>query len=154
MKLPVVACALACASYAGLALADTAADDAIKYRKALMNSVKSSVDALIAVTKGEVEQADRLPQLAASFAASSQAAMTIGAFEQNTHGDGREKTTATEKVWEQWQDFSEAFSKLESAANEIQALADAGELTSFDQIKPALAQCGYCHREAGYRVKQ
>jgi len=140
--------------FSSLVIADTAPDDAIKYRKNLMNSVKTSVNAMIAVTKGEVDQASQLSELAATFAAATNAKMTKGAFEQNTDGKGSEKTTATAKVWESWDDFAEAFDKLEKAANDIKVLADAGELNSFDQIKPALAQCGYCHRKAGFRVKR
>jgi len=154
MKKLAVLCLSGCIAFTGFAIADTAPDDAIKYRKNLMNSVKTSVNAMIAVTKGEVDQKDRLPELAATFAAATRSKMTIGAFKQNTDGQGGEKTTATAKVWEEWDDFAEAFTKLEAAAGEIQKLADAGELNSFDQIKPALGQCGYCHRKAGFRVKQ
>lgn len=140
--------------FSSMAIADTSPDDAIKYRKNLMNSVKTSVNAMIAVTKGEVDQTDLLPELAATFAAATNAKMTKGAFQQNTDGKGGEETTATANVWESWDDFAEAFDKLGTAANDIKTLADAGELNSFDQIKPALAQCGYCHRKAGFRVKQ
>ena len=154
MKKLIAVCMSVAIGFGGFAIAETTADDAIKYRKNLMNSVKYSVDALIAVTKGEVDQKDRLPELAANFAAATRSKMTNGAFQQNTDGEGGEETTATGKVWEEWDDFAEAFTKLEAAADEIQKLADAGELNSFDQIKPALGQCGYCHRKAGFRTKK
>ena len=135
------------------AIAESAPDDAIKYRKALMNTVKNTINALGATLKGEVDQADQIPELAAAVAAATNSKMTIAGFKQNTDGQGDEKTTATAKVWSEWDDFSEAFEKLGKAGQEIQTLADAGELTSFDQLKPALANCGYCHRKAGYRTK-
>jgi cytochrome c553 len=34
---------------------------------------------------------------------------------------------------------------------DISKAAAAGELTSMDQLKPALAQCGFCHKESGFR---
>lgn len=154
MKKLTAVCMTACIAFSGFAMADTAPDDAIKYRKNLMNSLKTSVNAMIAVTKGEVDQTDLLPELAATFAAAANAKMTIGAFEQNTDGKGSEKTTATSNVWSEWDDFSGAFTKLGKAADDIKALADAGELNSFDQIKPALGQCGYCHRKADFRTKK
>lgn len=149
-----VLCLSACVGFGGVAFAESDPDDAIKYRKNLMNSVKFSVDALIAATKGEVEQQDRLPELAAAFATAANSKLTLGGFQQNTDGKGSEETTATAKVWEDWEDFSSAFVKLGEEADKIQALADAGELNSFDQIKPALGQCGYCHRKADYRTKK
>lgn len=137
------------------AMADTTADNAIKFRKNLMNSTKTSVDALIAAVKGEVDQKDNLEALAAVFAAATNPEITKSAFLQNTHDQqDKEKTTATEKIWSDWNDFAEAFDKLGAATQEISAQAAAGTLTSFDQLKPALGQCGYCHRKAGYRVKQ
>lgn len=149
-----VLCLSVCLGFGGVAFAETEPDNAIKYRKNLMKSVKFSVDALIAATKGEVEQQDKLAELAASFATAANSKLTVGGFEQNTQGKGGEDTTATAKVWEDWDDFSAAFTKLSEEADKIKALADAGELNSFDQIKPALGQCGYCHRKAGYRTKK
>lgn len=153
-KMLTVLCVSACIGFAGMTFADTSPDDAIKYRKNLMNSVKYSVDALVAVTKGEVDQQDNLPELAAAFATAANAKLTVAGFEQNTDGQGGEETTATAKVWDEWEDFSSAFIKLGEEADKIKALADAGELNSFDQIKPALGQCGYCHRKADYRTKK
>lgn len=154
MKFSKLIIAAFCLSLPFGAMADTSADDAIKYRKNLMQTLKTSVNAMIAVVKGEVDQKDQLPGLAATFAAAANEAVNNGAFKQNTHGQGSEKTTATENVWKNWDDFSNAFTKLDAAAKDIKAAADAGTLTSFDQIKPALGQCGYCHRKADFRVKQ
>lgn len=153
-KILTLFCLSTCIGFMGFAFAEDDPDNAIKYRKHLMNSVKHSVDALIAVTKGEIAQQDNLPELAATFAAAANSKVTIAGFQQNTDGKGGEETTATAKVWEDWSDFSAAFTKLSEEADNIKALADAGELNSFDQIKPALAQCGYCHRKADYRTKK
>jgi cytochrome c553 len=40
---------------------------------------------------------------------------------------------------------------LEVAAVGIQKAAAAGELSEFDQLKPALQECGFCHRKSGFR---
>lgn len=131
--------------------ADADPDAIIKYRKNIMSAVGAQTGALVAILKGEVDLKDALASNAEALAASSNAAVVIGAFKQNTNGQGNEKTTATAKVWEDWDRFAKAAKDLETAALDISKAAAAGELTSFDQLKPALAQCGFCHKKAEYR---
>lgn len=129
-------------------------DDAIKYRKNVMSAVGGHIKSMVAILKGKVEHKDSLKAHADGFAASATAAMTIAAFKQNTAGKGSEKTTSTPKIWENWADFEKALVNMEAASKDIQALAAAGKLTSFDQLKPALKECGYCHRKSGFREKK
>jgi cytochrome c553 len=42
---------------------------------------------------------------------------------------------------------------LAAAAVEIEKTAAAGGLAEFDQLKPALKECGFCHRDSGFRDK-
>jgi len=109
--------------------------------------------ALVAILKDEVPHKDALLAHATGLANASKASVVENAFKENTHGKGSEKTTSTAKVWEEWDDYVEAIGRLEKATLEIQALAEAGNLTEFDQLKPALKECGYCHRDAGFREK-
>lgn len=138
------------ASYAG------SADGAIKYRKAVMKSVKGSADAMVQILTGGVEIENKeqaLKDLAAALAQSARASTTINAFKQNTHGQGSEKTTATAKVWDDWADFSDAFNRMEAAAQTIAEKADAGTLQMSEMKSVLFKECGYCHRKAGYRTK-
>jgi cytochrome c556 len=135
------------------AFADSAPDDIIKYRKNVMKSIGAQTGALVAILKGEVEATDSLAAHAKAFSASANAVLITGAFKQNTDGQGSEKTTATAKIWSDWDNFAATAKKLEAAALEISNAAAEGKLTSFDQLKPALAQCGTCHKDAGYRTK-
>lgn len=131
--------------------ADSDPDAMIKYRKGVMSAIGAKTSALVAILKGEVDMKEALAANAEGLAVSSNAALVIGSFKQNTDGQGNEKTTATAKIWEDWDRFEKAAKDLEVAALDISKAAAAGELTSFDQLKPALAQCGFCHKKAEYR---
>ena len=135
----------------GHALAEDDADAAIKYRKNVMAAVGGHTKALVAILKGEISQKDALSLHADGLAAATKTGLTVEAFRQNTDGKGSEKTTATAKIWAEFAGFEESMRKLEAAAVDIQKAAAAGELTSFDQLKPALGQCGFCHRKSDYR---
>ena len=138
----------------GPALAEDDADDAIKYRKNVMASVGAHTKALVAIMKGEVDHKDGLLLHANGLAAAANTGLTVRAFQQNTDGQGSEATTTTAKAWEDWPRFEQALKDLEAASLEIQAQASAGTLTEFDQLKVALKECGFCHRESGFRSKK
>jgi cytochrome c556 len=133
--------------------ADAEPDEAIKYRKNVMGAVGSNMKGMVAILKGNVDQKSSLNALADGFASAATYELTMNAFKQNTDGQGSEKTTSTAKLWEEWNDFTEALIRMEAASKTIQKLAASGELNSFEQLKPALKECGYCHRESGFRSK-
>jgi cytochrome c556 len=128
-------------------------DAAIKYRKDAMAAVGGHIRAMVAGLKGDINDPAGVAAHANALAAATDPALMKAAFGQNTDGLGSVETTATGKVWEDWAGFSEQLDLLNAAAVEIAASANAGNLTSFDQLKPALATCGACHREKGYRQK-
>jgi cytochrome c556 len=130
---------------------DSDPDAIIKYRKGVMDAIGAKTNALVAILKGEVNLQDALAPNAEALAASANAAVIAGAFRQNTDGQGGEQTKATAKLWEEWDRFEKAANDLQVAAMDISKAAAAGELTSMDQLKPALAQCGFCHKESGFR---
>ncbi|MEM9626196.1 MAG: cytochrome c [Pseudomonadota bacterium] len=82
--------------------------------------------------KGEIDQPNALATHADGFAIAATYGVTSAAFEQNTDGLGSEKTTATAKIWQDWDRFDEALKAMEVAAQAIQTAAANGELTSFD----------------------
>lgn len=130
-----------------------APDAAIKYRKDTMAGVGGHLRAMVAVLKGEIDDGAGLVAHANALAAGTDPALLTAAFGQNTDGKGSVETTTTAKVWEDWDGFVEQINLLNAAAVEIAASANAGSLTEFDQLKPALATCGACHRKLGYRAK-
>tara|TARA_R110002126_G_scaffold42839_3_gene123406 strand:- start:2626 stop:3186 length:561 start_codon:yes stop_codon:yes gene_type:complete len=128
------------------------ADTIVKERQAVMEAVKNTVGALAGAVKAGASQED-LIKAADAFAAAAAASITVEAFKTNTHGKSTVKTTATEKVWSDWDRFEQALLDMEAGAIEIQMAAAAGTLTSADQLGVALKECGFCHRKAGYRSK-
>ncbi len=130
-----------------------APDAAIKYRKDAMASVGGHVRAMVANLKGDVNDPEGLIVHAKALAASANAGLLSTSFGQNTDGQGSVETTATGKIWEDWDGFTEQLGLLEKTAGEISMMAEKGELTEFDQLKPMLATCGACHRKLGYREK-
>jgi cytochrome c556 len=154
-KSTILASCVVCLLGAPLATAgDADPDAAIKYRKSVMSAVGGHIGGLVAILKGEIDQPDSLATHADGFAIAATHSATSAAFQQNTDGLGSEQTTSTGKIWEDWARFDEALKAMEVAALDIQEAAAKGELTSFDQLKPALKQCGFCHRESGFREKQ
>ena len=127
------------------------ADAVIKYRKDAMASVGGHVRAMVSVLKGDINDPEGLAIHAAALSAATNAYLLKTSFGQNTDGQGSVETTATAKIWEDWAGFSEQIDLLESTSAEVAALAAAGDLTEFDQLKPMLATCGACHRQKGYR---
>ena len=139
-----------------LELLAASTDGAIKYRKALMSAVKGNADAMVQIlTKGVEGQEAALKDIADAMAKASKSSTLIAAFEENTHNQSsKETTTATAKVWADWQDFSEAFVRMEAAAKSVADQAAAGTLTMKEMKSELFKECGYCHRKAGYRTKK
>lgn len=144
---------IAATSFAGLQMA--AANDAdaiVEARKDIMQTIRKTAGALNDSVKAGASQ-DELIAAAEAFVAATNAEMTIAAFETNTHGKNTVKTTSSEKVWTDWDRFSQALTDMSNGAIEIKAMADAGTLSSADQLGIAMKECGFCHRQAGYRTR-
>ena len=132
---------------------DVDPDNAIKYRKNIMAAVGGHTKALVAILKGEVPHTDALKAHADGLVAATEPASVLAAFQQNTDGKGSEKTTSTAKIWEEWSRFEQAVNDLAAASKDIQTAAANGTLSNFDQLKPALKECGFCHRDSDFRTK-
>lgn len=138
----------------GAAMAEDDVDAAIKYRKAAMKAVGGHIGGLVAVMKGDIDNAAGLPAHADGLVAATNPAMLKRAFKQNTAGKGSEQTTSNAKIWGDFARFEKAIDDMNAAAIQIQTAAAAGSLTSFDQLKPVLKECGFCHRDSGFRDKK
>jgi len=119
------------------------ADDAIKYRKWIMGTVGNHTQAFFAILQGKVPHQDALVYHARGLA--DAASHAKAAFEQNTAGEGTEKTTAKDKVWE-GPDFNAG---LDSLAADTAALADAveaGDMAAIGPLAGAVGKdCKTCH---------
>lgn len=140
MKKILIAAALA-ACVSGTAFAG--ADDDIKYRQNAMKAVGSQIGSIVAILKGEVDNKAALAEHAALIGAATSTSITVPAFKNNTDGQGERKTTATGKVWSDWDKFEQGLKDLEAAGA---AAAAAGANISFDQVKALGATCKSCHK--------
>ena len=135
---------LAALSLIGLAAAQTAPDNAIKYRKAVMSAVGANMSALAMIAKGEVEHVEALAAHAQMLADTSE--LATAAFRQNTDGSGRERTTALAKVWSDWDDFDEGMKAFTEEANKLASMAEAGDMDGLPSQIGALGKtCKDCH---------
>ncbi len=135
---------VAATSLVGLAVAETAPDNAIKYRKAVMSAVGANMSALVMIAKGEVEHEEALAAHAQMLAETSE--LSLAAFRQNTDGQGREKTTAIAKVWSDWDGFEEGMETFTQEANKLASMAEAGDMSGLrGQIGAVGKACKDCH---------
>jgi len=130
------------------------ADAVIKYRKDAMASVGGHIRAMVANLKGEIDDPEGLVAHANALAAATDPNLLKRSFMQNTDGLGSVETTATAKVWEDWDDFAKQIDLLAAASTKVAEVANDGDLSKFDQLKPVLATCGACHRELGFRKRK
>lgn len=135
------------ASIAGPALAD--ADASIKYRQNSMKAIGSQMGSIVAILKGEIDNKDALGEHASIMGAVTSMSITKPAFMTNTDGQGDLKTTAKADIWNDWSKFEAGLADLEKAG---QAMADAGENASMEEVKALSATCKSCHSD--FRVKK
>ena len=145
MKTFLSATALLAVTLAAVPQAQAAeADDAIKYRKNLMQVVGGAATSIGAVLKGEAGQKADLAALTQILATVSDPNVTGPAFQMNTDGKGSEKTTATAAIWSDWDKFAKIAVDLNTAAKA--AAAKGGDVT-FAEMKPVFATCKACHSD-------
>lgn len=112
--------------------------DVIDYRINIMKTLGEQASAMGKIAQGKVTNADNLAAHAQTIAIQVGAAKK--AFEAKVVGG-----TSTQAVWDNWKDFSDRFTALETAANEVAAAAKAG---GMDAAKPKMAglfTCKACH---------
>ncbi|MFN3231928.1 MAG: c-type cytochrome [Alphaproteobacteria bacterium] len=148
IKTALVAC-LMVPMFGGASIA-TEADDAIKYRKAIMEVVGGHTGAFFAILQQKVPHSDALAYHAQALADAS--ARALVAFEQNTQGEGSEKTTAAAAVWEDWDGFAEKMEAFQTAAEAMAVAAASGDMAAIGPAAgPLGGSCKACHDD--YRTK-
>lgn len=120
------------------------ADNAIKYREGVMHTIGANAGAIAAIMKGDLPHKDTLAEHARVLAIA--AGWANDAFHQNTHGMGKEKTTATEDVWKDWDKFAGIMDDMEEEAQKIAVAAEAGDMDAVGAgLKPLFKTCKSCH---------
>ncbi len=133
-----------------VAAADTAPDNAIKYRKAVMGVVGANMNGVVMIAKGEVEHKDAIAAHARMLAEAAK--LSPPAFRQNTDGKGKEKTTSKAKVWDDWADFEKGLRAFAEESEKLASLAESGDMDGLrDQIGKVGKTCKSCHDD--YRDK-
>ncbi|MEX1147604.1 MAG: cytochrome c [Sphingomonadales bacterium] len=124
----------------------TSADAAIVYRKNVMSGIGSNAQAMVAITKGDIRNDDAFSAHADMLAIAAD--LTIDAFRQNTHGEGRERTTAKENVWTDWDGFRRGFNGLAERATVVADFAANGNMDAARAAMPDLMKaCKACHED-------
>jgi len=112
--------------------------DIIDYRINLMKTLGEQASAMGKIAQGKVDNADNLAIHAQTIALNVAAAKK--AFVPKVVGG-----TATQAVWDNWKDFNDRFTALETAANDVAAAAKAGGLDAAKPKIGAMFTCKACH---------
>ena len=124
----------------------TDADEAIKYRQALMEVVGGHTGAFFAILQGKVDQPEALAYHARGIANAS--AYVAAAFEQDTAGEGNAGTESKDNIWSDWDGFSEDVVAFEVAATALADAVEAGDMAAIGPAAGALgAACQDCHKD-------
>ena len=142
IKSIIVVGGLACMT--GTAIAEDAApDEAIKYRKQSMQLVGAHTTSFFAILQGKVPHQGDLAYHANGLAEAS--ARSAAAFEQNTAGQGEEKTTAKASIWE-GPEFAAGMDALAKATADLAAAVEANDMAAIGTAAGAVgASCKGCH---------
>lgn len=131
------------AVFAAPVSAESDPNEAIKFRKAVMEVVGGHTVALFAILQQKVPHQDALLYHAEGLAAIAKHAKP--AFEQNTAGKGTEETTAKDKVWD-GPEFVERLGGLELASANLAAALKSGDGAAIGPAAQELGgACKGCH---------
>jgi cytochrome c556 len=119
-------------------------DNVIQYRQGVMRTIGANAGAIAAILEGKVPYKTTLAGHARVMAT---ATTWVGdAFRQNTAGQGKEKTKASEKIWKDWSKFEDNYKNLQTEAQKVAKLAEAGDTAGVgDALKPLFKTCKSCH---------
>lgn len=121
------------------------AKEAVNFRKAAVGGTGRAALALKAIKDGKLED-DRYAEIAGMMVANAKA--TKIAFSHDTRGSDVE-TNARDAIWENWDDFEERVDALIAYAEEVEGLAQAGEIDAmYKVLLPGMrTHCGGCHKK-------
>ena len=118
-------------------------DEAIKYRKYIMGTVGDHTQAFFAILQGKVPHSGEMAYHARALAEASK--RTKAAFEQNTAGQGSEKTTTLDSAWD-GPDFQAGLDNLITATEAMAVAAEAGDMAGIGAAAGNVGgACKTCH---------
>ena len=128
-----------------LAIDDAKENPRLQYRHNVMEIVKYSLLGMRDIIKGDIKDQDQFPALAQSMA--SAASIANDMFKEDTRAlEG--KTGAKAKIWDNWEDFSKRMKAFNDAAQELAAVAKAGDMkNNIAAFKNTAKNCKSCHDE-------
>jgi cytochrome c556 len=122
---------------------NAAADDAaaIKYRQKVMDSVGGTMGAMSAIAKQEVTHPEHLAPLAHNMAN-----LTTIVPDVFPAGSGKGDTKALPEIWSKPDAFKERVTAFVDAANKLDDVVKAGDMTAFPAVLGTLGKaCKGCH---------
>lgn len=123
--------------------ADIDDDEAVKYRHNVYESIGAHMKSIVAILKGKVPYEDQLATHAEALATA--ATLTKTAMRYETLGN-KEETTATAKIWENWDKFESGLDKLMEESQKLADIAQTGDKRAIGQQVRNLGQvCKTCH---------
>lgn len=145
------------AAVAGLVLTGTVAqaagnaDDAVSYRKALMQVIGGNFNGVMKGLQGKLDDPNATKQHADMLATS--VSLSLGSFKQNTSSSGgRERTTASPEIWSKWASFEKEMKTFETRSQNISKFVAAGDTKSaMAEVAAFGRSCKACHDD--YRKK-
>lgn len=125
------------------AFAEDKAEDAVKYRVALMDVVGGHTQSFFALLQGKVSHPEDLAWHADSLAEASK--RVKGAFTQNTAGSGV-KTESKDAIWAAGSEFTKLAGDFETAAAALSAAVKSKDQAAIGAAAKGIgASCKGCH---------
>lgn len=132
---------------AGVGVAQAGGDADVKYRKHILGSLGQHMGAISTIMQGQLPHQDNILAHAESMAA--MARLGLESFRAETAG-ATEETRAKPEIWQNWDDFSAEFTKLEEETAALVTAAASGDMAAVGaQLGRVGGVCRSCH--GGYR---
>ena len=127
---------------AGLAVSAAADDYGVKYRQHTMDAIGGHMNDLAAIVKGDVDHEDHIALHASSLAGLARIAPELFDPDTKTGAD----TKALPKIWEQPDVFKQRLDAFRTAADDLDAVVKAGDMTKLGTAVGAVGRsCKSCH---------
>ncbi len=127
---------------AALAISAAADDNAVKYRQQTMDAIGGHMKDLVQIAKGEVDHKNHIPVHTAGLAALAGIAPDLFGPDSKTGA----KTKALPKIWEQPEAFKQRLDDFQKAADHLDAVVKAGDMSTFGNALGGLGKaCKGCH---------
>lgn len=127
------------------AQADSHAEGAVKYRKAVMKSIGGHAGAIGAVAKGQVAYGDHVVHHAIALGEMGKIAKDL--FPEGTGPDANGETEATNDIWAKPDEFKMAVEAFAAQSAKLAQVAQGGDMeATMAEFGNLGKTCGGCHK--------